>query len=196
MTTIRSRILALAAVAALAMTQPAAAATTAAPEGQAPVGKAPGVTYVLDKGVTSNRLATSRMWSGLYDAVQELRADAAAEKWDAALVKVREVRTRIDALAGSKVVDHRARLLVRELRPHAVDLEERIVTGRGRGVLRGVDALIAQVGRTQNELLASGAMERMGGGAGAWRLPAMPEVKVYPPGNERNQMEEWRGPND
>lgn len=231
MTTHRMRIWALAAVAAVAVTGPAWAAEPAPqetmPQSNAPEGKPPAVTYMLDKGVTSNRLATARMWTELSDATQLLRTAVVAEDWDQALKRVREVRTRIDQISASKVVDRNARLIIGELRPFAVSLEQRITHGRGRSVLRGVDTLLAQVARTQNELLASGAMERMGGGAGAWRMPKMPEVKIYPPGtgpeavppapapkeedrdspnedpnrnlspgNERNQMEEWREPID
>lgn len=227
MSTHRSRILALAAVAALATAGPAWANGTTAPEGQA-TGQKPAVTYVLDKGVTSNRLATARMWTELHDATQALRAEAAAENWDAALKRVHEVRTRIDRMTASGVVDRNARMIVAELRPFAVDIEERITHGRGGGVLRATDKLIAHVARTQNELLAAGHMERMGGGAGPWRMPKMPEVRIYPkgtepkvepappptdenlerddanedpnrnlsPGNERNQMDEWREPID
>ncbi len=221
MTTHRIRSWALAAVAAVAVTGPAWAAEPA------PAGKPPAVTYVLDKGVTSNRIATARMWTELSDATQQLRADVAAENWDAALKRVREVRTRIEQASASKVVDHSARLMISELRPFAVSIEQRIVRGRTGGLLRGVDTLIAHVGRTQTELLAAGHMERMGGGAGAGRLPKLPEVKIYPPGtgpeavppappptdenvdkptedpnrnlspgNERNQMDEWREPID
>jgi hypothetical protein len=168
--------LALAALAAVAMTGPAWAATSI------PEGKAPGVTYVLDKGVTSNRLATARMWTSMYDTAQALRADVAAERYDEALTKVREVRARIEQMQASKVVDQPARLLVNELRPFAVSLEQDIAAGRTRNLLRGVDTMIGHLNRTQNELIAAGHMERMGGGAGAWRLPKMPEVKIYPPG--------------
>lgn len=199
MTTHRSRILALAAVAALATAAPAWAQDPA-PAGEPAQGQRPAVTNVLDKAVSSNRLATARMWTELHDAAQLLRAEAADENWDAALKRVREVRARIDRMAASGVVERDARLIVAELRPFAVDIEERITHGRGGGVLRGVDTLLAHVARTQNELLAAGHMERMGGGAGPGRLPKMPEVKVYPkgqaPGNERNQIDEWREPID
>ena len=216
MTMHRSRILALAAAAALIVSGPAWAAASI------PEGSATSAGEVLERGVTSNRLVTARMWSELHDVTQALRADAAAENWDTALARVREVRTRIDALAASRVVDHQARLLISELRPFAVSLEQRIVNHRTGGVLRGVDTLLAHLQRTQNELLAAGHMERLGGGAGRGVAPREPAVQVYPPGmepqtvprepeletpeeapnrsvqpgNERNTIDEWREPID
>lgn len=215
MKTQRSRIVALAAVAALAMAGPAWA------QGEAQV---PNATVLLNQGMVSNRLTTSAMWTQFTDSVHELRGAVAAEQWDAALPKVREVRGRIDRMMASKVIDHEARLLVSELRPFVVELEERLVQGRGRGLVRGVDAFLAHINRTQGELLAAGHIERMGGGAGPWRLPGLPRTQANPqpvpvappptdenlerptndrpqnqdlsPGNERNQMDEWREPID
>lgn len=193
----RFRILALAAVAALAAAGPARA------EEAAPAAKAPADAKYLDKAAASNRVVAARMWSDLQVATQRLRAEAAAEDWPAALRRVREVRAHIERLGSSRVVEHQARLIIAELHPFAVDIEERIVKGRGRTVLRGVDTLIGHVGRAQQELIAAGHMTPMGGGAGL--APPTDENlerrledpnRNLSPGHERNQMEDWRGPED
>lgn len=197
-----SRALALATVAAIAFAGPALA--------QGAAGAPAGVTYSLERDVTSNRIATALMYGELTDAANALRAKVAAQDWTAAQTGVGAVRARIDAIKASAVVDQKARLLIAELRPHAVSIERDLMARKAVSV-RTVDMLIAQIERINGELLQAGLMERMGGGAGRGTIPRLPEVRIYPPGTNidaipapvlvvpaapvenKNQIEDWRG---
>jgi hypothetical protein len=129
---------------------------------------------------------------------------------------VQGLRARIEKMQAADVVDPKARLLVAELRPHAVSIERDLATKKKASV-RDVDMLIGQIERINGELLQAGLMERMGGGAGRG-VPKLPEVRIYPPGTgaeavptaprpevapvipppvapteNKNQIDEWRG---